>query len=357
MMTDYRIFIAGLVFAALVVLVCASGCIDNEAQKTSIRVVPAGSLVLPFEEAAKEFEQLHPGVDVQIEGHGSIQAVRQVTDLHRPVDVVAVADETLIPDLMFRPIEGGTGNYSDWYIPFAKNRMVIAYTGKSAYANEITTENWFRILMRPGVRVGFSNPMLDAAGYRAIMVVTLADEAYPGNEILPDLIGNHFNPPLPVREENGTITITLPEVMRPADDRVVIRDGSVALMSLLEAGGIDYAFEYRSVAEGQDVLYVDLPASIDLSSAKYRDQYKKVKVVLGFQRFSTIGKERTGGPVIYAITVPTTASHPDLAEEFVGYAVERSRSGGRGWPAPLDANEHPLAYRRVTSMTAGEDTR
>jgi molybdate/tungstate transport system substrate-binding protein len=55
------------------------------------------------------------------------------------VDLIAVADASLIPDMMYRPMEGGEGNCTDWYIPFATNRMVIAYTGQSAYADEITS--------------------------------------------------------------------------------------------------------------------------------------------------------------------------------------------------------------------------
>ena len=59
------------------------------------------------------FEAQHPDVDVQVEGHGSIQAIRQVTDLHRPIDVVAVADESLIPDLMFRTDPATGTNFTD----------------------------------------------------------------------------------------------------------------------------------------------------------------------------------------------------------------------------------------------------
>ena len=90
-------------FLLIILLCCTAGCSSGEQQpKTVLKVVPAGSLLQPFDEVEKAFEAQHPDVDVQVEGHGSIQAIRQVTDLHRPVDVVAVADASLIPDLMFR---------------------------------------------------------------------------------------------------------------------------------------------------------------------------------------------------------------------------------------------------------------
>jgi molybdate/tungstate transport system substrate-binding protein len=60
-----------------------------------------------------------------------------------------------------------------------------------------------------------------------------------------------------------------------------------------------------------------------------------VKVILGFPRFSDIGRERTGRPIVYAITVPNSAPDPAAGEEFAAFVVEESRKGGRGWPAPL----------------------
>lgn len=327
-----------LIVIVLIVVFCSScGCTSGEAgqSRTVLKVVPAGSLLQPFDEAEKAFEAQHPGVDVQVEGHGSIQAIRQVTDLHRPVDVVAVADVSLIPDLMFRNDPATGRNFTDSYTPFARNAMIIAYTDKSRYADEITTENWYRVLSRPDVRVGLSNPMLDAAGYRSIMVALLADRYYRNATLYPVLIGSHFSPPLEASVTGGITSVTLPEVLRPSDEKVVIRDGSIFVLSHLEAGGIDYAIEYQSVAEGHDLKWISLPKEIDLSSPEYAQEYEKVRVILGFQRFSTIGQERTGQPIIYAITIPDTAQHPELAREFSAMVISMAQEGGKGWPASL----------------------
>ncbi len=328
----------GLIAAALLLACLATaGCIGNEAaQRTNLHVVPAGSLVIPFEGLEAGFEASHPGVDVMVEPHGSIQAIRQVTDLHRAIDVVAVADESLIPDLMYRPMEGGGGNYTDGYERFATNRMVIAYTNASRYADEIDGDTWYKVLSRPGVRVGISNPMLDAAGYRALMVLMLAEGFYHNDTIFASVIGSHFDPAILPEQVNGTMTVTLPEVLKPAGGKVAVRDGSIFLMSLLGAGGIDYAFEYRNVAEANGYRWVDLPPEIDLSSASHADDYAKAIVVLGFQRFSSIGRERTGRPIVYAITIPHDAPNPVLAHEFEDYVLSQARAGGRGWPTPLE---------------------
>jgi len=327
-----------LVSFFLIALLCVtSGCSsDVDQEKTVLKVLPAGSLLQPFEEVERVFETQHPDVDVQVEGHGSIQVIRQVTDLHRPIDVVAVADASLIPDLMFRTDSTTGANFTDSFTPFATNAMVIAYTNKSRYADEITPENWYQVLSRPDVRIGISNPMLDAAGYRSIMVALLADQYYQNSTLFPVLIGSHFTPPLMVEDEGGIATVRLPEVLRPSDEKLVIRDGSIFVLSHLEAGGIDYVFEYRSVAEGHNLRWINLPQEIDLSSPDYAEGYGKVRVILGFQRFSAIGQDRTGQPIVYAVTIPNTAPNPVLAQEFADFAVQMAQSGGKGWPAALN---------------------
>jgi molybdate/tungstate transport system substrate-binding protein len=213
--------------------------------------------------------------------------------------------------------------------------MVVAYTASSRYGGEITMENWPGILSRPDVRVGFSNPMLDAAGYRALMVAILAGDRYGDPGIFSRVIGDHFDPPLEFQDEEGIRVVTLPQVMKPSDNHVAIRDGSLFLMSLLAAGGIDYAFEYRSVAEAQNFSWVPLPAEINLADPAQADRYGTVEVILGFPRFSTIGRERVGRPIVYALTVPTNAPDPAAGLEFVGFVMNESRMAHRGWPAPL----------------------
>jgi molybdate/tungstate transport system substrate-binding protein len=320
--------------ALVLTMMLTSGC-TGDSEKTTLLVVPAGSLLLPLEEVEAEFEALHPDIDVRIEGHGSIQAVRQVTDLHRAVDVIAVADESLIPDMMY--VEDGDGGpYTDWYDPFATNEVVIAYTDSSRYADEISSENWYEVLARPDVRVGFSNPMLDACGYRALMVTALAEGYYDNDTLFESIIGDHFSPALPESEdEKGDITITMPELAKPDGEKVVIRDGSIYLLSLLDAGGMDYAFEYYSVAKAHGLNIVRLPGEINLGDEAFSEQYEKVSVKLAFERFASIGSMRQGRLIVYAITVPDSAPHPAEARLFTDFVVSSFAEGRENWPAPL----------------------
>ena len=311
------------VLVLLIVAVVISTAIyqeqEQEQEETKLKVIYAGSLIVPFEEIEKQFESMHPGVDVQIEGHGSIQAIRQVTDIHKEVDVLAVADYSLIPDMMYATPSGE--DYADWYVKFATNQMVIAYNNQSKYADEITESNWYEILARPDVTFGFSNPMLDSCGYRTLMVTQLAESYYDNQTIFDVLIACNFEPTISVTKEGDTYIVFVPEIFEPHAGKVVVRGGSVQLLALLEYGGLDYTFQYKSVAQQHGLRFVELPDQIDLSSTEYEDDYKKVKVRLGFQRFSAVDTERVGSPIFYAVTIPKNAPQPELAVAFVQFVI------------------------------------
>jgi molybdate/tungstate transport system substrate-binding protein len=62
-----------------------------------------------------------------------------------------------------------------------------------------------------------------------------------------------------------------------------------------------------------------------------------VQVTLGFQRFRSVGSERIGQPIVYAITVPENAPHPDEARMFLDFLLDAFQKERAGWPAPMDA--------------------
>lgn len=98
-------------------------------------VFHAGSLSVPFARIEKAFESKYPGTDVIREAAGSREAVRKVTDLGRGADIIGSADYTVIENLMIP-------EYTEWYINFANNEMVIMYTENSLYKDEIDSYNW-----------------------------------------------------------------------------------------------------------------------------------------------------------------------------------------------------------------------
>jgi len=289
----------------MLALALLAGCVDQRETGT-LMVFHAGSLAVPLEEVEREFERAHPGIDVQYESYGSAEAIRQITEGGRKGDVLASADYSLIPDMMY-------DEYADWLVRFATNDVVLAYNPeKSRYADEITTENWYDILRRDGVAFGFSNPNLDPCGYRSLMVCQLAELYYDDSEILDDLIISHTAISV---EENGDYVIKVPEDPEPDTEKVTIRPKEMELTSLVETGALDYYFIYRSVAVQNALGFVDLPEEIDLSSVKYKDEYRRVKVE------TADGKVNMGMPIVYGITVPKNAESPELGLEFVQFVI------------------------------------
>jgi molybdate/tungstate transport system substrate-binding protein len=293
-------------------------------QTKTVKVFHAGSLAVPLAEAESQFEALNPNIDVQRESMGSISAVRQITDVGKNGEVLASADYTLIPSMMYP-------EYADWYVRFATNDLVLAYNPElSMYADEITPENWYEILRRDGVIFAFSNPNLDPCGYRAVMVFQLAELHYGDEQIFDDLILDNTAITI-TEEEDGTYLIKTPEDQKPNTKKVDIRPKSVELVAFVEEGGLDYAFEYRSVAVQHNLAFVDLPEQIDLSKVEYADFYKKVKLE------TADGKTKTGKPIVYGITVPTNAENPELGLEFVKFVI-----GDAGQKIFADMGQPPI---------------
>ena len=287
--------------AFLLIVSIVAGCTQTQ-QK--LVVFHAGSLSVPLQELEKEFSDVmkQKGVIVEFrdEASGSVMAVRKVTDLGKKAEIVAVADYTLIPQLM--------QNYTDFYVLFATNELVLVYTDKSKYASEINSDNWHEILARKGVTFGFSNPNVDPCGYRSVMAFKLADIYYK-KPIFEELIEKHTN-----IKANGT-SITAPKEIT-TDGKVVIRDKSVDLVALVESGTLDYAFEYKSVAEQHGLRYVELPKEINLKDFTLAEHYGQVSITLG-----STGKTIKAKPIVYGITVLKDAPNRELAIEFLKFLL------------------------------------
>jgi molybdate/tungstate transport system substrate-binding protein len=295
----------------------AAGC--GGGGRTPLKVLCAGSLMVPFERIEEEYERLHPDVDVIVEGHGSIQVIRYVTELDTQADVIAVADHSLIPMMMYgNEVPEASTDYASWYVRFATNRVGLAYTSQSKYAEQIAATNWYELLSESDVKVGFPDPRIDSCGYRALMLCQLAEDYYSDDTIFEEVLGS-FSIPLTVEREGDTSVISVPEVLKPS--KVTVRGSSVVLLGLLESGELDYAFEYESVARQHGLGFVELPLEIDLSSRSLADDYSRVVVRLDFQRFASVVPEFVGEPIVYGLTIPSTSEHTDAAEDFVEFLV------------------------------------
>ena len=297
-------------------------------QTTVLKIYCADSLLYPLQLTEEAFESENPTVDLQIEGHGSIQVIRHVTELGEKVDLLMVADYSLIPLIMYNTsMPNSTEPFSDWYIRFASNEVVLAYTNQSNFASEIDASNWYEILTRDDVTFGFANPEIDALGYRSLITIKLAESHYGQPQLFYELIGKNFNPQfVSYNGVNGSY-IYVPETQTPANSKVYLRSSGVMLIPLLESGTIDYCFVYKSMAIQQNFSYVELPKEINLGDASQEQNYNTVMVKYQHQRFATVNLDRTGSTTYYGLTIPKNAPNAAQAEAFIEFLVNGT---GRG---------------------------
>ena len=135
--------------------------------------------------------------------------------------------------------------------------MVLAVSPKSPLAGELTSSTWYRRLAGDDVRFGLADPRFDAAGYRALMVLQLAERQYDDPYLLEDMLMGRFTTPITVERRDGVDVIEVPEILETSSgSNVVLRGASIQLVALLESGDLDCAFEYESVARQHGLEYV-----------------------------------------------------------------------------------------------------
>src|SRR5919202_135676 len=154
---------------------------------------------------------------------------------------------------------------------------------------DIIADNWWRIFLRPGVQVGRADPNLDPNGYRTLLTIQLAERYYKQPKLYQRLLKA-----LPQRN---------------------IRPKEADLVGLLQAGELDYIWSYESIAQAASLRYLRLPETIDLSSPADSSFYAQASVrVTGKTPSDSITFR--GQPLVYGLSVPRNAPHPELAERF-----------------------------------------
>ncbi len=278
-----------LLFTLVVLLVSAHAFAEPRGE---LIMFHAGSLSVPFEAMEKAFEAKYPKVDLLREASGSQAAARKVTDLKKPCDIMASADYKVIDKLLIP-------DSADLNIRFASNQLVLCFTEKSRYADQINEGNWYEILQKEGVVWGHSDPNLDPCGYRSLMVIQLAEKYYEKPGLYDAVIAN-----------------------RP---KANIRPKSVELVSLLQTGNMDYAWEYLSVAVQHGLKYVVLPDNINLGNYQYDDYYSQAVVKVTGKEPGTYMDIR-GGSCTYGVTLIKEAPNREAAVAFLEYML--SPDGG-----------------------------
>ena len=249
-------------------------------------VFNAGSLARPLRAALDSFAR-HEHITISQESAGSLETARKLTDLGKVPDIIALADYEVFPQLLMP-------KHVTWYAQFAMNRMVIAYTPRSKYAKEITVWNWMQVLLRHDVQTGRADPDLDPNGYRTLLTLQLAEKWYDS----PGLAAQLFAA-MPTRN---------------------VRPKSADLVALLQAGEFDYIWSYESTAQAASLSYLHLPPQIDLGDPAQRERYAEASVrVLGRAPGDTLTFR--GEPIVYGISIPMGAPHPELAARALAWLL------------------------------------
>ena len=276
--------VTGLTFLGVVMLTAAA--LAEPSGK--LVIFHAGSLSVPFKAMETAFEKQYPKVDIQREAGGSTKMARLISEVGKPADIMASADYVVI-DKNLIP------NFASWNVRFATNQMVLCYTDKSRYADQINSDNWYDVLQKKDVVWGHSDPNLDPCGYRSVMVLQLAEKFYKKPGLTDALIAN-----------------------RPAKN---IRPKSVELISLLQSGHMDYAWEYLSVAVQHGLKFVTLDNHLNLSDYKLTPFYKNARVKVTGKKPGTF-IERVGKSITYGITMIDKAQNKEAAEAFLAYMFD-----------------------------------
>lgn len=318
------------IIMALTLIVTAFGCALEDgavsAGKTLV-ISHAGSLKVPFEDLKTEFEQSHPGVDIVLESGGSntiiSRAITQELAGELSPDIITSADYNLIPNRLYQ------NGYANWYIAFARNKVVLCYRDGAPGSEDIVghTRTWYDVLRNDPVKYGHSNPDDDPCGYRALMVIQLAQRYYCDNAagfgLTPDTnAGGLYDVLIPGKEHERGRGGGISE-NRPGGSEEIVSKKSVDLIIALQTGDLDYAFEYRSVAVQHGLHFIELDDHVNLSKTNVEvpgveDFYNEASIEIITEPGPPITyNAKRGGAIVYGITIPLHAENKELAAEFI----------------------------------------
>jgi len=257
--------------------------------KGEVNIFHAGSLSRPFEAMADRFRVRHPGIRLVRRAGGSTELARLIALRKMPVDIFASADHRVIDKILI-PV------HADWNVWFATNQMVLCFTEKSRYADEVGPENWYHILTRPHVAWGHTDPHLDPCGYRSLMVMQLAEVHYQQSGLYQHLLASR--------------------------SRDKVMPNAAELIARLKEGTLDYIWEYVSVAIQHSLEYLELPQEINLGYAGLDGFYRRARVeVNGAQPGTSI--VNVGQSCTYGVTMITDGPNLRDAAAFLSYLLDK----------------------------------
>ena len=308
----------------LFVVCLAIGLVSACGQSTvkPLVVFNAAALGPPFHALGDSLRAPPHDFQFQQENAPSVEAIRKLTELGRVPDILATADVSLF-DALIIP------KYSSWYVVFGTNALVLAYGPKSQGREDVSREGWWEVLLRSGVRTGRSDPSVDPSGYRTLMALQLAERHYGQPGLAARLLAA-----MPVQ---------------------FVRRAEAELSALIEAGELDYIWTYRNLALAHHLEFLELPPEINLADPALAEWYSQAKAKVA-GRTPGDSLNLVGAPILFALTVPNDAPHPDAARAFlelvlspVGAAVLKG-TGFEPLPSPRVVGRPPTQWQSTLKL-------
>ena len=327
--------------AALAVLLCLAALLGGcGSDRRQVKLMYAGSLIVPFDELAAAFEKEHPDVDVVTEAHGSIQVLRHVTELGDRMDLVASADEQLIPPLMYDRDDPATGEpWADWYCSFATNRMVLAVSPKSPLAGELTSRDVVSPAHRRPTSASGSPTRASTPPATARSWCCSSPSASTTTRTCSRTCSWAASP-RPITVERAGRTRTSSRCRRSSRRAPAPTSCCAAPASSSSRCSSPATWTARSSTRAS-------PGSTGSSTCGCRPpstsatrvvatRTGRVRVKLDFRRFASVRPEFTGDVIRYAFTIPANAPDPELARQFAAFLL------GPDGRRILEADHQPL---------------
>ena len=271
-----------MAFMLALALVCAA---HAQPPLTPLEVAYAGSMGSMMDGAIKPAIAKALNLELRGRAQGS-------TGLANLIIAGSIRPDVFIcvtPPPMRRVLDAGN---ADTALPVARTEMVIAYSPRSAYADQLRhasergAASWWRILETPGLRFGRTDPHTDPQGLNILFTMQLASAYYDQPDLASKILGAQINPAQIFQE---------PEVM-----------------ARLQSGQLDAASAYKTQPDALALPYIVLPREINLGDASMDQYYRRASVSLE-------GKLHHPAPLVFYAAVLKNAPRPKLAAEFVAW--------------------------------------
>jgi molybdate/tungstate transport system substrate-binding protein len=238
---------------------------------------------------ARLFEEEYPHVKVVDKSGGSRKYSQKIVNHNKDCDIFISSDFKVIKNMLM-PTK------AKWFLEFANDELVIAYTSHSSYADSISSENWYRILLSNKVHFGRCDPDNAPIGYRTVLCIKLAEKYYGQEGIKDQLLFK---------------------------DKKFIKASEMEVISKLQKQKIDYLFTYKSVAIEKQLKFIELPEQISLKSKAYESYYAMVSMKVSANNPGEYIIQH-GAPIRFGLCQINDSPNPNAAEAFLRFFMQKN---------------------------------